>query len=316
VTMMTGPDPVLFQTNSLAISRPAIKLSKQTDAYYFFFGPKTNAELAKYDYADRNAFKRNGLKLEEAMDNSNILGWLESILKFCLNMFYKLIPNYGIAIILVTILVKVVFFPLTRKGSISSARMQELQPKMQEIQAKFKGNPQKLNQEMAEFYKREGYNPMSGCLPLLIQFPLFIAMYNLFNNHFDLRSASFIPGWIFDLSQPESIFSFPTISLVVWQISAIRVLPVIYLGSQLLYGRFTQTSTPGQSATQMKIMMYGMPIFFFFILYDVPSGLLIYWISTNILSIVQQVAINDFLKKRKAATVTATVIEASAKKKK
>jgi YidC/Oxa1 family membrane protein insertase len=184
--------------------------------------------------------------------------------------------------------------------------MQELQPKMQEIQTKYKGNPQKLNQELAEFYKREGYNPMSGCLPLLIQFPIFIAMYNLFNNHFDLRGALFIPGWIPDLSQPEAIFTFANpINLVIWHLSAIRLLPIIYLASQLLYGKYTQMNAGGQSASQMKIMMYGMPILFFFILYDVPAGLLIYWIVSNVLSIVQQIVINDILKKRKVLAVAA-----------
>ncbi len=299
-TISTGPDPVLFQTDSISLSRPAIKASKQTDTYYFYFGPKTNDALSKYDYADRNAFQQKGLNLEQAAESSGILGWLETALKFCLNLFYRLVPNYGVAIILVTILVKAVLFPLTKKGSVSAAKMQELQPKIQELQAKYKGNSQKLNQEMAEFYKKEGYNPMSGCLPLIIQFPIFIAMYNLFNNHFDLRGAMFIPGWIPDLSQPEAIFSFPMINLVIWKIEAIRALPIIYVVSQLLYGKYTQMTTPGQSATQMKIMMYGMPIMFFFILYNTPSGLLLYWIVSNVLSIGQQIVINDLLKKRRA----------------
>lgn len=190
---------------------------------------------------------------------------------------------------------------------MASARMQELQPKMQELQAKYKNNPQKMNQELAEFYKKEGYNPMSGCLPLLVQFPLFIAMYNLFNTHFDLRGASFIPGWIPDLSMPESIWNFNGFQVPLLGWTALRLLPIIYVGSQLLYGKFTQMPQTGQSASQMKIMMYGMPIVFFFILYDVPSGLLVYWIAQNILTIIQQVVINDYLKAHKAklAAVTA-----------
>jgi YidC/Oxa1 family membrane protein insertase len=304
-TLSTRQDPVLFQTDSVSISRPAIKASRQSDSYFFYFGPKTNAELSKYDYADRNAFKRSGLNLEQAAESSGILGWLETGIKFFLNFFYKLIPNYGMAIILVTILVKAVLFPLTKNGSVSAAKMQEFQPKVKELQEKYKGNPQKLNQEMAAFYKKEGYNPMSGCLPLLIQFPIFIAMYNLFNNHFDLRGAAFIPGWISDLSVPEAIFTFPTINLVIWQVSALRLLPIIYVVSQLLYGKYTQMTSPGQSASQMKIMMYGMPIMFFFILYNTPSGLLVYWIVSNVLSIGQQIVINDVLKKRRAVLAAA-----------
>jgi YidC/Oxa1 family membrane protein insertase len=243
------------------------------------------------------------------MEGSGMLGWLEKILKFFLNFFYSIIPNYGIAIILVTVLIKVLFYPLTKKSSMSTARMAELQPKIQELQAKYKGNPQKLNQEMAELYKRENYNPMSGCLPLLIQFPLFIAMYNLFNNHFDLRGAMFIPGWISDLSLPESIVNFGDFRLPLLGWSDLRALPIIYLVSQLLYGKFTQApqsaSGGSQSASQMKFMMYGMPIMFFFILYDVPSGLLIYWITNNILTIAQQMVINDLMKKHKIAAAAA-----------
>jgi YidC/Oxa1 family membrane protein insertase len=306
-------DQALFETDSLSISRPAIRSSRQTDLYYFYFGPKTNAALSKYDYPDKNGFERSGLSLENAADGTGILTWLENIMKFFLNIFYKVVPNYGIAIIMVTILVKALLFPLTRNGSMSSARMQEYQPQIKELQEKYKGNPQKLNVEMAAFYKKVGFNPMSGCLPLLIQFPIFIAMYNLFNNHFDLRGAMFIPGWISDLSVPEAVVTFSKVNLILWQVDALRILPIIYLVSQLLYGKYTSMTTPGQSASQMKIMMYGMPIFFFFILYNTPSGLLVYWIVSNLLSIGQQIVINDLLKKRRLSLASAASAAAPAK---
>jgi YidC/Oxa1 family membrane protein insertase len=304
-TYSLGALGTVDQTASLAFSRPAISASRQTDTYYIYFGPKTQKELAKYQYAEDNSFKLQGLQLESVMDSSNILGWLEWLLKQALYLFNALVGNYGVAIILVTILVKAVLFPLSLKGSVATARMSDMQPKMKEVQDKYKANPQKMNQELAELYKREGYNPMSGCLPLLIQFPIFIAMYNLFNNHFDLRGASFIPGWIPDLSQPEALLTFPTVNLILWQVSALRALPIVYLASQLLYGKFTQMPQGGQSAGQMKFMMYGMPIMFFFILYDVPSGLLIYWIASNVLQIGQQVVINKQVHKHKLALAAA-----------
>ncbi|MCE5256245.1 MAG: membrane protein insertase YidC [Spirochaetaceae bacterium] len=298
-------DSVLPQTNWMYISRPAIQASRQTDTYYFYFGPKTAAELSKYEYADKNQFGLSSLRLEDTIERSNILGWLENFLKFLLDLCYKLIPNYGVAIILVTILIKAVFYPLTKKGSFATARMQELQPQIQELQVKYKNNQEKLNQEMAELYKREHYNPMSGCLPMLIQFPLFFAMYNLFNNHFELRGASFIPGWINDLSLPESILSFGGFSLPLLGWTDLRALPIIYLVSQLFYGKFTQQQPQAQensqSAKQMQLMTYGMPIMFFFILYDVPAGLLIYWIINNVATIIQQMAINKVIKSRKTA---------------
>jgi YidC/Oxa1 family membrane protein insertase len=179
--------------------------------------------------------------------------------------------------------------------------MQALAPKIKELQDKYKDNRQKLNTEMAEFYKKEGYNPLSGCLPMLLQLPIFFAMYNLFNSHFDLRGAMFIPGWIPDLSVPESIWDFPggtRLPLLGW--NALRLLPFIYVGSQLLYGKVTQTPDQ-QNNAQMKMMLYVMPLVFFFILYDVPSGLLIYWIFSNLLTLLQQVVINKYVIPRRRA---------------
>jgi YidC/Oxa1 family membrane protein insertase len=198
------------------------------------------------------------------------------------------------------VVVKLALFPLTRKSSESTLRMQALAPKIKELQEKYKDNKQKMNTEMAEFYKKEGYNPLAGCLPMLIQLPIFFAMYNLFSNHFDLRGAMFIPGWIPDLSLPESIFNFSPSRLPLLGWSDIRLLPFLYVGSQLLYGKVTQT--PDQKGnTQMKMMLYVMPIVFFFILYDMPSGLLVYWIMSNLLTMVQQIIINKYIAAKKAA---------------
>ncbi len=221
------------------------------------------------------------------------------------------------AIIFLTILVKLILFPLTKKSSESTLRMQELAPKIKEIQEKYKDNPNKMNLEMAEFYKKEGYNPLSGCLPMLLQIPIFFAMYNLFNNHFDLRGAMFIPGWIPDLSRPESVYSFAPYRIPLLNWSDIRLLPFIYLVSQLLYGKVTQTPDQ-QSNAQMKMMLYLMPIMFFFILYEVPSGLLIYWIMSNLLTLVQQLALNKYLaahRERIRAAVKEPVIAPRRKKK-
>ncbi|GAB6276469.1 MAG: membrane protein insertase YidC [Rectinema sp.] len=307
----TNQDPLIKQTDTLGLLRSSFAGASTTDTYYFYFGPKTSGELGKYEYADKNGFGLSNLKLEDTMEGSGIFGWLENFLKILLNLFYSLIPNYGVAIILVTIVIKALFYPLTQKSSFATARMAEIQPKMQELQTKYKNNPQKLNQEMAELYKRENYNPMSGCLPMLIQFPLFIAMYNLFNNHFDLRGAMFIHGWITDLSLPESIINFGNFRLPIVGWTDLRALPIIYVLSQFLYGKFTQTpqsaQMDSQQANQMKLMTYGMPLMFFFILYDVPSGLLIYWITNNILTIAQQMIINDLMKKHKIARAGAAV---------
>jgi len=275
------------------------------DTYFFYLGPKTQDTLSIYSNVNDNGFNQRFESFREAASSKGILAPLENILKWLLLAFYSVVRNYGIAIILLTLLIKILFFPLTKKGSEGTLRMQALAPKIKEIQDKYKGNPQKLQAEMANFYKQEGYNPLSGCLPLLLQIPIFIAMYGLFNTHFDLRGASFIPGWIPDLSVPEYIvrsdsFKFPILG---WD--ALRGLPFIYVASQLLYGKITQM--PGQqSNSQMKFMLYVMPLIFFFILYNVPSGLLIYWIFSNLLTLVQQIIINKFfLEKKRAANALA-----------
>ena len=181
--------------------------------------------------------------------------------------------------------------------------MQALNPQMEELRARYKDNPTKLNQEMGELYKREKINPLGGCLPLLFQFPIFIALYGLLNKHFELRGAMFIPGWIEDLSLPESIINFAPVSLPLLG-SDIRLLPILYGASMIFSFRINQTGTP-QSGMTGKFMMYGMPIMFFFMLYNAPSGLLLYWMIQNIISIGQQIYVNNKRKKKAGASPVA-----------
>ncbi|MCL2761974.1 MAG: membrane protein insertase YidC [Treponema sp.] len=301
----------LPSASRLNIIRPPINIPRNADVYRFYLGPKNQDILHTYNNGN-NGFGLTDMQLLEVANSRGILSPLEKLLKWLLLAFYKLVPNYGVAIILLTLLVKIVFFPLTKKGSEATLRMQAVAPKIKELQEKYKDNRQKLNTEMAELYKKEGYNPLSGCLPMLLQLPIFFAMYGLFNNHFDLRGAMFIPGWIPDLSMPESIWNFPEgakLPILGW--TALRLLPFIYVGSQLLYGKVTQT--PDQQANaQMKMMLYVMPIVFFFILYDMPSGLLLYWIISNVLTMVQQMAINKYLAPRRAAQAAAAAASAAA----
>lgn len=318
IAFSTEPEPGLSNSSRLYITRPPVNSSRIEDTYRFYLGPKNQETLTIYNNGD-NRFGLRDMELIKAANSSGILAPLEAVLKWLLMVFYKIIPNYGVAIMLLTLLVKVLFFPLTKKGSEATLRMQAMSPKIKEIQDKYKGNSKKMNVEMAEFYKKEGYNPLSGCLPMLLQIPIFFAMYNLFNNHFDLRGAMFIPGWIPDLSLPESVWNFSPLQIPILGWSDIRALPFIYVASQLLYGKVTQTPDQ-QGNAQTKMMLFVMPIVFFFVLYDVPSGLLIYWIMSNVLTLVQQVVINKYIAQKKtavpAATFTKTAIAPAKKKRK
>jgi YidC/Oxa1 family membrane protein insertase len=299
ISFSETPEPGIPSASRFSLVRPATTSSRTSDIFRFYLGPKSQDALAIYD-TGQNEYGLKDTKIIEIASTRGILAPLEKLLKWLLQGFYKIIPNWGVAIILLTLLVKILFFPLTKKGSEATLRMQALAPKIKELQEKYKDNRQKLNAEMAQFYQKEGYNPISGCLPMLLQIPIFFAMYSLFNSHFDLRGAGFIPGWIDDLSVPEAVVNFPEgfrLPLLGW--TALRALPFLYVFSQLLYGKVTQM--PGQqSNTQMKMMLYVLPIVFFFVLYNVPSGLLIYWIFSNLLTLVQQVLINRFVLAKRA----------------
>jgi YidC/Oxa1 family membrane protein insertase len=290
------------QASRLQISRAARRESVIEDVYRFYIGPLDRANLHRYDSAEDNAFGISGMGLQNAPKTSSWLGWLESILRWTLEQFYKMIPNFGVAIVLLTILVKALLFPFTHKSYESSSKMQAIQPKIKELQEQYKGDPQKLNAKTGELYKAEGVNPMGGCLPMLFQFPIFIALYGLLNRYFPLRGATFIPGWIIDLSAPEHIVQFESgINFMGNTYDAIRLLPILYLGGQLLMTKVTQQGSAGaQTGMQQKMLTLGMPIMFFFILYNMPSGLLLYWTTMNIITIIQQLVTN-YIKKRKAA---------------
>ena len=298
VTYSTQLDKNDYANAQVMLTRNPIMQNSVTDTYYIYVGPRTEQDLRIYNRSTDNEWKLSGLRLNDSLNTSGLLSWLEIAMKWIMEMIYKVIPNWGVAIIIMTILLCLVIYPLTKKSSESTLKMQEFQPKIQELQTKYKDNPEKMNVEMAKLYKETGYNPLMGCLPLLIQFPLIIAMFNLFNNYFEFRGAMFIPGWIPDLSVGDSIytlkFNLPLLG------NQIRLLPVIYLISQLFYGKMTSASTPTQSNGQMKFMMYGMPIIFFFLFYNSPSGLLLYWTVSNILTMVQQIFINRMMKAKKA----------------
>jgi YidC/Oxa1 family membrane protein insertase len=289
-----------YDRSTIAFERTPLTNSTTTDKFRFYLGPMKKEVLSAYNDPTRNKFHSADLHADEVVTSSILIGWLATLLKYVLDFFFLLIPNYGIAIILLTLATKLVFLPLTFSSSESMAKMAALNPKMQEIRTRLKDKPQQMNQEIAALYKREKVNPLSGCLPLLLQLPVFFALYNLLNGYFELRGAMFIPGWIPDLSAPEALVNFGfTIPLVGW--TALRGLPILMVASQIVSSKFTQPSTaPQQSGAQAKLMMYALPIVFLFILYDMPSGLVLYWTVQNALSTAQQLYINHLRKKKDA----------------
>jgi len=302
IDLETQPANTQEPGNQIALTRGPIEASKNFDSYRFYVGPRLTKELEAYTKSDGKPAGFQGLQLEKISDDLNLLRWLEDILKWIMQLFYYVAHNWGVSIILMTILVKGALFPLSKKSAESAYKMQALTPKINALKEKYKDNPKKMNSEMAAIYQKEKINPLGGCLPLLLQFPFFIAMYNLFNSHFDLRGAMFIPGWIPDLSLPETVIPYSfVLPILGTHVTGLHILPFLYVASQIVTSKLTQVASPGTSNGQMKFMMYGLPIVFFFILYEVPSGLLVYWIFQNILQLIQQQLVNGMLKKKQSA---------------
>jgi YidC/Oxa1 family membrane protein insertase len=226
-----------------------------------------------------------------------------------IRVFYRLTNNYGIAIILMTIVIKIILHPLTRKSFESMRRMSALQPKITEIKERFKNNPAEMNKATQALYKKEKINPMGGCLPLLLQLPIFYGLYNALSEMPELRNQSFL--WIRDLSLPDTVYSLKTaIPLLGYQLAEggrtdINILPFVMTATTLLQSRLTSGD---QTAQQGKMMTYLFPIMFFFIFWNMPSGLVLYWTIQNILTIGQQYFI-DYRFKKKAALAPAVSIK-------
>lgn len=240
-------------------------------SYEVYLGPKQLSLL-----------KTIGRGLDEAVN----FGWFDIIAKpflWIMNHIYGVIPNYGVAIILLTILTKILLWPLGNKSYKSMSEMKRVQPLMTEIREKYKNDKQKMNQEMMNLYRTYKINPMGGCLPMVVQIPVFFALYRMLYEAIELRHAPFV-GWINDLSAPDRLFDFPFSIPFMEPPYGIPVLTIVMGASMFLQQKMSPA--PGDPA-QAKIMMF-MPLIFTFIFINFSSGLVLYWLVNNILSIAQQ----------------------------
>lgn len=242
------------------------------DTYTIYMGPKGYTQLRKL-----------GLGFEKVA-TSGFWGLFRMALLMMLYFFYHVFHNYGLAIIALTITIKILFIPLTHKSFSSMKKMQELQPHMKALQEKYKEDPQRLNKEVMQLYKKHKVNPLGGCLPLVLQMPIFIALYQVLSEAVELRGAPFF-WWIKDLSQADHCIQFPfTIPLV--NINSLNILPLLMVGSMIWQQKLT-SGTTAQTKEQQNMMLM-MPVVFGFIFYNLPSGLVLYWLVNNILTIVHQ----------------------------
>ena len=213
------------------------------------------------------------------LDKAVNFGWFD----WLMNFLYSIIPNFGIVIIILTIIIKIVLWPLGNKGYKSMNEMKKLQPLMAEIREKHKENKQKMNEEIMSLYKTYKINPLGGCLPMVAQIPIFIAFYRMLFGAIELRHAPFFL-WINDLSAPDRLFNFDITIPFMEPPFGIPVLTIV-MGATMFLQQKMQPP-PGDPA-QAKMMML-MPLFFTFIFINFSSGLVLYWLVNNVLGIMQQ----------------------------
>jgi YidC/Oxa1 family membrane protein insertase len=247
----------------------------RTMGFTLYLGPK---DLYILKALDKN--------LEKAIN----FGWFDIIAKpllLTLRFFNRLLHNYGLSIILLTIVIKILFWPLTHKSYQSMKEMRKLQPMMAKVRERCKDDKQEMNKQLMDLYKTYKINPLGGCLPMIVQIPVFFALFRILPNSIELRHAPFFL-WIKDLSAPDRLFTFPFEIPFMAPPYGIPVLTLLMGASMFIQQKMTPS--PGDPS-QAKMMML-LPIVFTFLFINFPSGLVLYWLVNNVLSILQQYRIN------------------------
>jgi YidC/Oxa1 family membrane protein insertase len=247
---------------SLEVPPTSVTNGVATYAFTYYAGPKEYDRLVALG------------KGQEDVMQFGFWGVISIWLLNSMKLLYRLIPNYGIAIIIITILIKLVFWPIQAKSIRSMKEMQKFQPLMNKLREKYKDDPQRLNQEMMKMYKEHKINPFSGCLPMLVQIPVFFALFAMLRSVIELRGAQFL--WIKDLSQPDTILTLGGFPL--------NPLPLLMTGAMI----WQQKLTPTTGDTQQAKMMMFMPLIMLWFFYSASSGLCLYWTVQQLLSIAQQ----------------------------
>lgn len=252
----------------------------------FYVGPK------KYD-----TLKRYGLGLQNTIDFGwSFIGWIAQGMLMFMNWLYGLVGNYGVTILVFSILMRLLTLYPTALQLKSSQKMQEIQPLLKDLKDRYKDDPERQNAEMMAIYKKYKINPFSGCLPLLLQMPIFWALFNMLRSAIELKGAAFCL-WMRDLSAPDVLFEFGfKIPLV--NISSLNVLPIIMTAASLVQTLLSQPRGGGVQNEQQKMMAF-MPIIFLFLFYNMPSGLTLYWTVNTLLTIPQYFLIQAQSRKEK-----------------
>lgn len=248
-------------------------------SFRVYLGEKDKKKLATIDKS-----------LIPAADVNSLIEPIRNFVLWCLMWINRLVGNLGWALVIFSLLTKVVFMPLTIKSTESMKKMQQLTPKLNELKAKYKDKPDQMQKEMMKMYKENKVNPMGGCFPLLLQMPFFFALYSALIDSIDLWQAPFIL-WMKDLSMPDTVLTISSLNGF-----NLNILPIVMTATTFVQQKLSTVDTGGQQ----KVLMMMMPLMFIYIFWSMPSGLVLYWALQNIFQIAHQVFINYRSKGEKA----------------
>jgi len=248
--------------------------------FLIYLGPSSIESLRSHGNGMENIAERG----------AKWLRWLVDIFAWFLSFLYRLIPNYGIVIIVFSIVLKIVLHPFTHKSMDASLKMQKIQPQVSALQQQYKSDPKRMQQELSKLYKEAGASPLGGCLPMLLQMPVFFALYSVLRYSLDMRQAYFV-GWLKDLSEPDPYYILPILMGIFMIIQQLMMKPK--------KEQLEQMDEKQQAMQQsQKMMAWILPVVLFFVFKSMPAGLVLYWTVFNVLSIIQQYYLQKHLNRK------------------
>jgi len=286
--------------------------SSRTYDFQLYLGPKEKSLFDKNPMYKQLGFVQT-IDFQNCCCPASIIDPLAFGILAIMKWMYGFIGNYGIVIIILVLLMRLILHPITKYSQVSMHKMSKLAPRAEEIKKKYASNKAEMNKKLMELYREQGASPIIGMLPMFIQMPIWIALWSAINTSIDLRGAPFLPVWITDLSAPDALISWPaiTVPLLGWAIHSLNLLPILmgvafYLQQKLMPAQ-TATSTNPQMAQQQKMMMIMLPIIMPLALYNGPSGVNLYIMASTFAGVIEQYVIRKHIQEREEEEAQGTV---------
>jgi YidC/Oxa1 family membrane protein insertase len=292
---------------AVAIQTVPIQLDAAAQRSYKFrvyLGPKDIRTFSSNPYYNKLGFAQT-IDFRACCCPTSLISPISFAILSAMEWMYKFIPNYGVVIIILVLFIRLLMHPVTKKSQISMSKFSKIAPKMEELKKKYGDDKAELNKRTMLLYKEQGASPIMGFLPMLVQMPIWIALYSAIYSSITLRGAAFLPFWITDLSGPDALITFDTIivPLLGWHIDSFNLLPLLMGVAMFLQQKMMpkQAAASEQAAQQQKIMMFMMPLMFPIFLYKAPSGLNLYIMASTFAGVIEQHVIRKHIKQREEA---------------